>query len=120
MSHHALRGGKRNIPHRDHWDGGEVNCARSRDAGNEHPDCTETLADVKGAAFTKPADNPPGQASGNCRSADAHEGERNSDHRLRPLVAIDRVKRPDYEHFMRDVGEKLQRGQLPQFWMRPE
>src|SRR5438128_1283811 len=120
MSHHPLGSREGNIPHGNHRDRSNVKAACSSQTGNDHSDCTKKLADVKSAPFTKPADDSSGESARNRRRENAYHRKRNSDRSLAPRVAINRVERPDHEDFVRDVGEKLQRGELPQFGVRPE
>src|SRR5205823_13855843 len=43
-----------------------------------------------------------------------------SNHSLTPAVAINGVKRPDAKHIVREIGQKLDRGQPPKFVMRTQ
>ena len=107
MGHHSLRRGERNIPHRDHRDGGHINDPVSRETGNDHADRAEKLADVKCAPFTEPRHDSPSKAARNGRREDPHDRERSANHGLAPLVTVNRVERPNHEDFVRDVGKKL-------------
>src|SRR5205823_3541479 len=120
MSHHSLRCWKGNVPHRNHRDRSNVQPAASRQTGNNHSDCAEKLTDVKCAPFTEPRDDSSGESARNRRREHAYNCKRNTDGGLVPSVSINRIKRPDDENFVRHVGEKLQRGELPQFGMRSE
>src|SRR6266480_1947176 len=120
VSHHSLRCWKGNVPHRNHRDRSNVKPAGSGQTGNDHSDCSEKLTDVKCPPFTEPRNDSSGESAGNRRRKHAYNCKRNTNGGLVPSVTINRIKRPDDENFVRDVGEKLECGELPQFGMRSE
>src|SRR5262245_58821005 len=53
MRHQSLRGGEGNIPHRDHWYGGEKSRAVARESSNTHSERATKLAGAERNFFAK-------------------------------------------------------------------
>src|SRR4029077_3051065 len=120
MSHHALRGWHGNIPKRNDWNRSQQPCSRFGQAGDKHSARTKKLADIKSPFFAETFHHYAGQSAGNRGGNDSDNHERQSDHSLAPAVAINRVKRPNAKHIVREIGQKLDRGQPPKFVMRAQ
>ena len=75
VGHDSLRGGKGNIPHRNHGNRRNVHRAVAGESSDHHSERAEELSDVKGPPLAEPADDSSGQAAGDHCRADTDDEE---------------------------------------------